>query len=136
MDLTLRPIGRVSSPYVTPLDAPRQGEFARAEVILEISPEFAAGLEGIVEGAELLVVWWAHQADRSVLARPDTDGVFMMRTPHRPNPICVSEVRVMRRDASRLFVVGLEATDGTPILDIKSARAEFDGWSALPRELP
>jgi len=136
MDLTLRPIGRVSSPYDTPLDAPRQGAFADKEATLEIAPEYAAGLEGIDAGAELLVLWWAHQADRQLLARPGSDGVFGMRTPHRPNPICVSEVRVVQRAGNDLVVVGLEATDGTPILDIKSARAEFDGWSTLPRELP
>lgn len=133
MDLTLRPVGIVRSPYATPLDAPRQGEFAQAEARIEVAPEFAAGLEGIEAGAELLVVWWAHLADRALLARPGTDGVFAMRTPHRPNPICLSEVRVARREGGTLFVTGLEATDGTPVLDIKSARAEYDGWLALPR---
>lgn len=136
MDLTLRPIGRVRSAYATPLDAPRQGEFAEEEATLEILPEYEAGLEGVVAGAELLVVWWAHAADRSLLSRPGSDGVFVMRTPHRPNPICISEVRVVRREGARVLVVGLEAIEGTPILDLKSARAEFDGWSALPRELP
>ena len=132
MDIALRPIGVVRSPYATPLDAPRQGEFAEREATLAIAPEFAAGLEGIAKGDELLVVWWAHQADRSLLARPGSDGVFRMRTPHRPNPICVSEVRVVGREGATLRVTGLEATDGTPILDLKSARAEYDGWSALP----
>ena len=136
VDLQLRPIGRVLSPYATPLDAPRQGEFAAVDAILDIAPEYAAGLEGIEAGAELLVVWWAHLADRKLLSRPGSDGVFGMRTPHRPNPICISDVRVTRIEGSRVHVRGLEATDGTPILDIKSAKAEFDGWSTLPRELP
>lgn len=132
MDLTLRPIGHVSSPYETPLDAPRQGALAQVEARLVVDPTYEAGLEGIDAGAELLVVWWAHLADRALLARPGTDGVFAMRTPHRPNPICLSEVRVVRREGRVLVVTGLEATDGTPILDIKSAHAEHDGWMALP----
>jgi formylmethanofuran dehydrogenase subunit E len=150
MDLTLRPIGVVRSPYKTPLDAPRQGEFAHVEAVLEIHPEYAPGLAGIEAGADLLVVWWAHLADRALLAHPGTDGVFAMRTPHRPNPICVSEARVVRREGpaasrasedpdapasalrTRIVVTGLEATEGTPILDLKSARAEFDGWMGLP----
>lgn len=136
MDLTLRPVGIVRSPYATPLDAPRQGEFAQVEARIEVAPEFLAGLEGIDAGAELLIVWWAHLADRALLARPGTDGVFAMRTPHRPNPICLSDVRVVRREGGTLFVTGLEATDGTPVLDIKSARAEYDGWLALPRMQP
>lgn len=130
--VVMSPIGVVRSPYATPLDAPRQGEFAAVRATIEILPEFAAGLEGIAPGARLLVVWWAHLADRALLARPGSDGVFLMRTPHRPNPICLSEVRVARRNGNRLVVTGLEATDGTPVLDIKAARAEFDGWMTLP----
>lgn len=136
MDLALRPIGTVRSPYATPLDAPRQGEFAAAEAVLEILPEYAAGLEGIERLDRVLVVWWAHLADRTLLARPGTDGVFAMRAPHRPNPICISEATLVRREGLRLVVRGLEATDGTPILDLKAPTSEAEGWMALPRELP
>lgn len=134
--VTLRPIGVVRSPYATPLDAPRQGAFAERESVIELLPDFAAGLEGIERHERILVVWWAHLADRQTLARPGTDGVFAMRTPHRPNPICISEARLVRRDGHRLVVTELEATDGTPVLDLKAARAEYDGWTTLPRELP
>lgn len=136
MDVNLRPIGIVRSPYATPLDAPRQGEFAGVESRIELFPEYEPALEGISDGFELLVVWWAHLADRTLLARPGTDGVFAMRTPHRPNPICLSEARVVRREGNVLVVVGLEATEGTPVLDLKSARAEYDGWMQLPRMTP
>lgn len=135
-DIVLRPIGVVRSPYLTPLDAPRQGEFATALARLELDPAYADGLAGIAEGARLLVVWWAHQADRALLRRPGTDGVFAMRTPHRPNPICLSEVTVERVEGATLVVRHLEATDGTPILDLKAAAAEYEGWTSLPRELP
>lgn len=131
-ELRLYPIGVVRSPYATPLDAPRQGEFATREATLEIDPRYAEGLAGIEAGARLLVVWWAHLADRQLLSRPGTDGVFAMRTPHRPNPICLSEVEVVGREGARLRVRGLEATEGTPILDLKAARAEYDGWCGLP----
>lgn len=135
-ELLLRAIGFVRSPYATPLDAPRQGEYATAEAVLDIDDAYAPGLAGIDAHDRILVLWWAHLADRDVLQRPGTDGVFTMRAPHRPNPICISEVRIMRRDGNRLTVTGLEATDGTPILDLKAVRAEADGWMALPRELP
>lgn len=132
MDLGLRPIGVIRSPYRTPLDAPRQGEFAALEAEVALDARYAAGLEGVEPGERLLVVWWAHEADRATLARPGSDGVFRMRTPHRPNPICLSEVEVVAIAGATLRVRGLEAIDGTPVLDIKSARAEYDGWSSLP----
>lgn len=134
--ITLRPIGVVRSPYATPLDAPRQGEFADREATLVVDPAYEAGLAGIEPGARLLVVWWAHLAQRALLQRPGTDGVFAMRTPHRPNPICLSEVVVVRREGASLVVLNLEATDGTPIVDIKAARPEYEGWTSLPTALP
>lgn len=132
MEIVLRPVGVVRAPYKTVLDAPRQGEFAAAESEIVIDAAYAAGLDGIAAGAELLVLWWAHEADRSTLQRPGSDGVFTMRTPHRPNPIALTVVRVVRREGTRLVVEGLDAIDGTPVLDLKSARAEYDGWFPLP----
>lgn len=129
----VRPIGLVRSPYRTPLDAPRQGEFATAESVIEIFAEYARGLEGVDKLDKILVVWWAHLAQQDLLTRPGTDGVFAMRTPHRPNPICISEATLVRREGNRLVVTGLEATDNTPVLDIKSASAEYEGWMNLPR---
>lgn len=133
--ISLAPIGIVESPYATPLDAPRQGEFSRAESVLALAPAYAAGLEGLEAGDLLLVLWWAHEADRRTLARPGSAGVFTMRTPHRPNPIAITEVRVVRREGEhgeRVVVTGLDAIHGSPLLDLKSARAEFDGWTPLP----
>lgn len=134
--VSVRPVGLVRAPYKTPLDAPRQGEFATAECVIEIQPEFEAALDGVEKHERLLVVWWAHEADRTLLRRPGTDGVFSLRAPHRPNPICLSDVKLARREGRRLFVTELEAIDGTPVLDIKAAHAEADGWSSLPRALP
>ncbi|HVL49632.1 MAG TPA: tRNA (N6-threonylcarbamoyladenosine(37)-N6)-methyltransferase TrmO [Candidatus Thermoplasmatota archaeon] len=132
-EIRLRPIGVVRSPYRTPLDAPRQGALAKETSTLHIDDAYAPGLEGVAAGRRLLVVWWAHEADRATLARPGTDGVFSMRTPHRPNPVCLTEVEVASIEGATLVVRGLDALDGTPILDIKSAEAEHEGWSALPR---
>ena len=128
---SLRLVGVVRSPYATPLDAPRQGEFALAESVIEVAPEFEAGLEGIERLDRLLVLWWAHEADRSLLQRPGTDGVFSMRAPHRPNPICVTEVTLLRREGLRLVVTGLDAIDGTPVLDVKPYLAEFAPRTAV-----
>jgi tRNA (Thr-GGU) A37 N-methylase len=56
-------------------------------------------------------------------------GIFALRTKHRPNRLGATIVRVLGRDGRKLRVTGLDAIDGTPVLDIKPVLAEF-----LPRE--
>ena len=67
------------------------------------------------------------RGDRS---RPE-EGVFATRSPHRPNPIGLHPVEILAIDGRRLHVRGLEALDGTPVLDIKPVMAEFLPRSAV-----
>jgi tRNA-Thr(GGU) m(6)t(6)A37 methyltransferase TsaA len=92
-----------------------------------MKPEFLRGLDGITAGQDLLILTWLHQADRAVLAMHPRDdprnpltGVFATRSADRPNPIGLHRVRVreMQNDGY-LLVEGLEAIDGTPVVDIK-----------------
>jgi tRNA-Thr(GGU) m(6)t(6)A37 methyltransferase TsaA len=53
-------------------------------------------------------------------------GVFATRSPTRPNPIAVTSARIQRIDDNVLQVVGLDAVDGTPVVDIKSYAESFD----------
>ncbi|HEV2791152.1 MAG TPA: tRNA (N6-threonylcarbamoyladenosine(37)-N6)-methyltransferase TrmO [Solirubrobacterales bacterium] len=122
----LRAIGRVSSPLTDRAETPKQGDEGAPEATLEIAPEFAAGLEGICEGEEVLVLTWLDRADRDVLSTHPRDdpsrpeiGVFATRSPDRPNPIGLHRVRVIALDGTRLRVENLEAIDGTPVLDLK-----------------
>jgi tRNA-Thr(GGU) m(6)t(6)A37 methyltransferase TsaA len=86
----------------------------------------AEGLDGIAAGDELLVLTWLHEARRDVLrVRPRGDasrpeqGVFNTRSPDRPNPVGLHRVTVLALDGQRVHVRGLEALDGTPIVDLK-----------------
>jgi len=102
------------------------GRSGAEDALLEISPEFARGLEGITVDEEVLVLTWLDRADRGVLSvhprddpsNPET-GVFATRSADRPNPIGLHRVRVLALDGATLRVAGLEAIDGTPILDVK-----------------
>jgi len=122
----LRPIGRVRSPLVDRAEAPKQGDEGAPEATLEVEPEFAAALEGIAPGDELLTLTWLDRADRQTLSvhprgdlsRPPT-GVFATRSPDRPNPIGLHRVTVEAVEGTRLRVRDLEALDGTPLLDLK-----------------
>jgi tRNA-Thr(GGU) m(6)t(6)A37 methyltransferase TsaA len=91
-----------------------------------LDPDLQAGLDGMAVGDELIVLSWLHEADRSSLTvhprgdlkRPE-QGVFSTRAPSRPNPIGLHRVRLFGIDGPRLHVSGLEAIDGTPIVDLK-----------------
>jgi tRNA-Thr(GGU) m(6)t(6)A37 methyltransferase TsaA len=122
----LRAIGRVSSPLADRAAAPKQGDEGAPEATLEIAAEFEPALRGIGPGDELLVLAWLDRAEREVLTvypRGDLSraevGVFATRSPDRPNPIGLHRVRVVAVDGPRLRVEGLEAIDGTPLLDLK-----------------
>src|SRR5687767_5439938 len=125
-DFTLRPIGRVESPLTSTADAPRQGDEGAPDAYLVLDSDIQAGLDGIAAGDEIIVLSWLHEADRKVLrvhprgdlSRPEA-GVFSTRAPSRPNPIGLHRVRVLGIDGARVHVSGLEAIDGTPIVDLK-----------------
>jgi L-fuculose-phosphate aldolase len=133
---TLVPIGWVRSPLRRASDAPKQGYEGAPNARIEIEPSFRAGLDGIEPGQDVLVLTWLHEARRDVLAvHPRDDdqqpltGVFATRSADRPNPIGVHRVRIRAR-ASRgsLEVEGLEAIDGTPVVDLKPVLLRIGGW--------
>lgn len=125
-DFTVRPIGRVASPLISTADAPRQGDEGAPDAYLILKSDVQAGLDGIAVGDAIIVLTWLHQADRSILrvhprddlSRPE-EGVFNTRSSSRPNPIGLHRVRVLGIDGLRVHVSGLEAIDGTPIVDLK-----------------
>ena len=125
-DFTIRPIGRVESPLASTFDAPRQGDEGAPDAYLILENEVLPGLDGIADNDEIIVLTWLHQADRGTLTvhpRGDLNrprqGVFTTRSASRPNPIGLHRVRVLGIDGVRLHVSGLEAIDGTPVLDLK-----------------
>jgi tRNA (adenine37-N6)-methyltransferase len=122
---TSRPIGFVTSPYQTTSEIPKGlGTKHEAEGILKILPEFAVGLTDIEGFSHLMILWEFDRAEGfDLLGMPPSDnrphGVFATRSPRRPNPIGLTIVELLRRDAADLHVRGVDMLDGTPILDIK-----------------
>ncbi|AGB01986.1 tRNA (N6-threonylcarbamoyladenosine(37)-N6)-methyltransferase TrmO [Methanoregula formicica] len=131
MDLTLRPIGFVRSPYKVKGDAPRQGRLSAMVSEIVIADKYREGLKDIGKKSHLFVLLWFDRADRSVLvATPPHEGiehgVFATRSPNRPNPVALSLVDLIRCEEGILTVRGLDAFDGTPVLDIKPYSPEID----------
>ena len=95
-----------------------------------LAEEFAEGLDGIEGFSHVYVIFWLHKVknlERRVLkvhprGRRDLPsvGVFATRSPMRPNPIGLTRVRLVKKEDNTLFVKGLDALDGSPIIDIKS----------------
>jgi len=125
----LSPIGYVRSILKDRSRAPKQGSEGAPDATIEIHPDFVEALDGIQSGQDIWIFTWFHQAHRSVLKvhpRGDTrnaiKGVFATRSPDRPNPIGLHLAKVLSIDPSgSLLVQGLEAIDGTPIIDLKPA---------------
>jgi tRNA-Thr(GGU) m(6)t(6)A37 methyltransferase TsaA len=92
-----------------------------------VDPSFAPALLGIAAGNEVIVVTWLYHADRDVLQvhpRDDPEiplaGVFVTRSPDRPNPLGLHRVAVREISGTRLRIGPIEAIDGTPVVDLKA----------------
>ena len=122
----IKSIGKVSSSLKTLDVAPRQADEGAPEAWLVFEPEAVEGLRNIRPGDELVLITWLDRARRDVLSvhprgdvsRPP-EGVFSTRSPHRPNPLGLHDVQVTAVEGARVRVRGLEAIDGTPIIDLK-----------------
>jgi len=127
MCFDITPIGYVHSTLEVRSNAPRQGWEGAPAARLEILPAFVQGVDGIKAGEEIWIFTWLHEARRSVLkvhprddVRKPMKGVFVTRSPDRPNPIGLHRAKVLSVEGDRwLQVQDLEAIDGTPIVDIK-----------------
>ncbi len=97
---------------------------------IAIYPEYATGLDGLEEYGRLYILYWMHEADKPqqratlrVIPRrhgaTEERGVFASHSPHRPNPIGLTTVDLMNIEGNRLLVHGLDAFQGSPIVDIK-----------------
>jgi tRNA-Thr(GGU) m(6)t(6)A37 methyltransferase TsaA len=128
LGIELMPIGRVVSSLAGRENAPRQPDEDAPPARIELEDRYAAGLEGVCSGDEVILITWLDRGDRDVLSvHPRGDrsrppqGVFSTRSPDRPNPIGLHHVEVTSIDGATFSVAGLEAIDGTPVLDVKPA---------------
>jgi len=124
----LFPIGYVESSFSPPSDPERMRE---KESYLFIFPEYEEGLHRIEESDFIYVIFYFHKSSGYTLKGKrrggEIKGVFASRSPHRPSPIGLTRVKLIAREKNRLKVRGLDAIDGTPILDIKPYAKDIDG---------
>lgn len=126
MDAELKFIGKIRSELTRIDSCPKQGREGAPQARVDILPEFKDALKGMAPGDRVVILTWFHKADRTTLhvhprgnpATPLT-GVFLTRSPGRPNPVGLHPVRVLSVDEQGISVTPMEALDGTPVIDIK-----------------
>ena len=132
----VKPIGYIRSELKNIDDAPRfYTEAGAPKARLEVIPAFRGGLDRMQVGQDIIVITWLHLARRDVLqvhpqgnpTKPLT-GVFLTRSPDRPNPLGLHRARVLAIEADSLLIGPIEVIDGTPVLDIKPVVEEADDF--------
>jgi len=149
--MKLRPVGVVKSEIKEPslvvrsgdlawrgvLEDVRKGQSAISEIL--VYDDFTGILDGIEGFSHILVLYWSHftsEEGRSLIkvhpmGRKDLPkvGIFASCSPARPNPVCVSAVPLLERQGNLLKVRGLDAVDGSPVIDIKPYHPRYYGIS-------
>ena len=125
------PIGFIRSELKDTASAPLFYTEGAPNAQLEVLPRYRDGLLRLQVGDEIIVLTWLHLARRDLLqvhprGNPDNPltGVFLTRSPDRPNPIGLHRTRVLALNSAGLFIGPIEAIDGTPVLDIKQVTPE------------
>lgn len=132
--MNIKPIGVVKSPVIEEIDR-NWGQQGDAEV--HLNPEYAAGLKGLEDFSHVIIVFFMHgtppfdpatnlvRRPRGLAEMPEV-GIFAQRAKHRPNPIGITPVQLVKVAGNVLTVRGLDAIDGTPVLDVKAYFPVFD----------
>lgn len=129
MEIKVKPIGMIHSPYKEPADIPKPIKydpfrFEKTHGEIEIYPEYQEGLKDIDGFSHLIVLFSFHKSEKIHLtAHPPLDkkprGIFATRSPHRPNLIGMSVIKLLSRKGNILKISGIDMIEGTPVLDIK-----------------
>lgn len=142
MEILMKPIGYIRSPYKDKTAAPKQSTLSQGTTAaIEILEEYKEGIADIKEGEYGIVLFYFHKSEGYKLTTLSAKsnkimGVFSTRSPNRPNGIGMSIVRFIKKENNRLIFKGVDMLDGTPVLDIKPYSRELCPKDiAPPREL-
>lgn len=128
MEAIIRSIGHVETPYERIEDCPRNTEPDGPLCALIIKNEYIDAIYKLGPGNNILILYWFENVDRKGTRQnsrktEEFSGVFALRTPNRPNPIGAAVAKIEKIENNKIYVKGLDCLNGTPIIDIKPARA-------------
>jgi len=130
--IIMYPIGVIHSPYKEGKDIPIQGRFKDdVEAWVELNDEYAKGLNDLENFSHCILLYYFHKSHKeNIEGKPfleeDKHGIFAIRSPHRPNHIGVSIVKIKSIKGNKLYFTEVDMFDGTPLLDIKPYVKHFD----------
>ena len=130
--IIMHPIGVIHSPYNTSKAIPIQGCFKDdVEACVELKDEYVKGLKDLDKFSHVILIYYLHKSNSETIeGKPfledDWHGIFAIRSPHRPNHIGFSVVKIKFIQGNKLYFTQVDMIDGTPLLDIKPYVKYFD----------
>jgi len=130
--IKMYPIGIIHSPYKESKDIPIQGRFKDdVEAWVELKDEYVRGFKDLDKFSHAVLLYYFHKSDKEhIEGKPfleeDKHGIFAIRSPHRPNHIGLSVVKIKNINGNKLCFTQVDMIDGTPLLDIKPYVKYFD----------
>lgn len=130
--IIMHPIGRIRSPYKKTGGIPIQGYFGDwMQGYVELKQRYTPGLEGLEGFSHAIILYYFHKSpSEDVKTQPFLEqvkhGIFAIRSPHRPNHIGLSVVKIEKIEANKLYFSEVDMLDKTPVLDIKPYVKYFD----------
>ena len=131
-NITIKPIGIIHTPYKTPKDIPIQGIFKNnIEGFLELNEEYCEGLKDLDAFSHAILLYYFDRTEREdLISQPfledEKHGIFAIRSPHRPNHIGISIVKIKKIIENKVYFTEVDMLDKTPLLDIKPFVKQFD----------
>jgi tRNA-Thr(GGU) m(6)t(6)A37 methyltransferase TsaA len=132
MKIEMQSIGVIHTPYAEPESMPIQGRFKPdVEGWIELDPQYAPGLKDLDGFSHAILIYIFHRSDKVMLQttpflEDEIHGIFAIRSPHRPNHVGISIVKIERICQNKLYFTEVDMLDGTPLLDIKPFSAHYD----------
>ena len=130
--ITLNPIGVIHSPYKKGEDIPIQGRFKEnIKAWVELKKDYVKGLKDLDKFSHAILIYHFHKTDKiTIQGKPfledNIHGIFAIRSPHRPNHIGISVVKIKKITDNKLYFTYVDMIDKTPLLDIKPYIKYFD----------
>ncbi|MFP4021804.1 MAG: tRNA (N6-threonylcarbamoyladenosine(37)-N6)-methyltransferase TrmO, partial [Halanaerobium sp.] len=125
--MEIKKIGEVRSKYKKPVGP---DEMKQSKSIIEVEAEYLDGLDKIENYEYLQILFYFHKSEGydliSKRRKGPERGLFTSRSPRRPTPIGITTVELLQREGNKLHVYGLDAIDGTPVIDIKPYTSFMD----------